>query len=237
MFYDKGIKIACIQVGLEKYALNLSHLVKQLRHSYQASPVARAELQRIMGGAGVGAVAGGIGGGIGGSAVGKTVPAEQSKLDKLLGREPAEPTGGHPVSGALLGALLGGVGGAFGGRSLGRLQEGRIAKTLSKRKDIPFGQRSHLKRKAQESVIPRMPKLPKVPTPAKAAPAAAPKTAPTATPATPAAAAAAPAKAAPTPAPTNPLEGFYVPSEQGLPPGVTNLSPKMIQIAKEMGML
>ena len=174
-----------------------------------------------MAGAGIGAVAGGIGGGIGGSAMRKA-PTEQSDLDKLLGREPAEPAGGHPVSGALLGALLGGVGGAFGGRSLGRLQEGRIAKALSKRKDIPFVQRSHLKRKAQESVIPRMPKLPEVGRSPRAAAQAGPKTAPA---------------AAPTAAPANPLEGFYVPSEQGLPPGVTNLSPRVMAIAKEMGML
>lgn len=217
MFYDKGIKVACMQLGLEKYALNLGQLVKQLRYSYQASPVARAELQRMMGGAGVGALTGGIGGGVAGSAMGKDVPVEEGSLHSLLGGETeTKETGGHPVSGALLGTLLGGIGGAFGARSLGRLQEGRIAKALGKRRDIPFSVRSNLKRQASESVIPRMPKLEKAPTAPKTAPAVAP--------------------AARGPVMSG---GAALPEDVSryIPKGVTNISPALLERARAAGML
>lgn len=149
MFYEEGVKYACATLGLEKFAAGLGHMLKQLRVSYQGSPVARTEIQRMMAGGGIGAVGGGVAGG-------------------SMGDE------GVSAGGAGLGALLGGVGGALGARGLGRMQEARIGKMLKRRKDIPFGERSAMRGQAMEQIIPRMPKVGPAP---GAAPSAAPSAA------------------------------------------------------------
>lgn len=146
-FYQHGQETALAECDLEKNAAGLGRVLKQLRTSYQGSPIARAEMQRMMIGGGIGAVGGGIVGG---------TPGDSGESGE--GGE-----GGVSAGGAALGALLGGVGGALGARGLGRLQEARISKLLKGRKDVPFGDRSGLRSQAMQRVIPRMPKLPTAP--------------------------------------------------------------------------
>jgi hypothetical protein len=181
MFYEEGVKFACFQLGIEKMA-GLGRMLKQLQVSYQGSPIARAEIQRMLAGGGIGAVGGGIAGG-------------------SMGDE------GVSAGGAGLGALLGGIGGALGARSLGRLQEARIGKALKGRTDIPFGERSSMKARAMEQVIPRMPKL-------EAAPGA--------------------ARGANVPKAT---EGVTLTAPAGGVPGQTNIPPELVNQMRAAGML
>jgi hypothetical protein len=131
-FYEEGIKLACVHLGLEKIAASPAHLLKQLLVNYQASPTARAEIQRMLLGGGVGALAGGAGG-------------------AAIGDEPS-------LTGILGGAALGGLGGAFGARGLGRAQEARIFRLAKQHPDVPFGQAGPIKTEASKQLFPRMPK-------------------------------------------------------------------------------